>query len=317
MIAKTQAIVAREPTEPLKPNWAMEEVTLGGFGDDEMLVDMIATGICHTDIVLSSVPAGAIGIAYPKIVGHEGAGIVREIGKNVKTVQPGDPILLSFYSCRTCEQCRTEHPAYCDQFAKGNYIGRQDTMETASDSQPVWSQFFGQSSFAQTTVASEASVVNVKNLIKNLDELKLLAPLGCGFQTGMGAIQNIGLATPNDVVLITGLGAVGMGAIMTAKILKCKSIIAVDRVKSRLEIAKSLGATHIIDTSDSAFTTLYEAVRRLIPLGASVAIETTGVPTIIEQSVQATTPRGRFIQIGVPPLQYELSVNLTQHINVS
>jgi Zn-dependent alcohol dehydrogenase len=91
MIAKTQAIVAREPTEPLKPNWAMEEVTLGGFGDDEMLVDMIATGICHTDIVLSSVPAGAIGIAYPKIVGHEG--IRNPVG--VELASPLYPVLLT------------------------------------------------------------------------------------------------------------------------------------------------------------------------------------------------------------------------------
>lgn len=104
--------------------------------------------------------------------------------------------------------------------------------------------------------------------------------------------------------------------LQTANILKCKSIIAVDRLKPRLELARSLGATHTIDSSDPEFTSLDEAVRQLVPLGASVAIETTGVPSIIEQSIQATSARGRIVLIGIPPLGYELSVNVTQHMNV-
>ena len=102
----------------------------------------------------------------------------------------------------------------------------------------------------------------------------------------------------------------------TASILKCRSIIAVDRVKARLELASSLGATHTIDTNDPEFTTLDEAVRRLVPLGASVAIDTTGVPYIIEQSIQATRARGKIVLIGIPPVGYELHVNVTQHMNV-
>ncbi|KAJ5110025.1 alcohol dehydrogenase [Penicillium argentinense] len=281
MFTATQAIVAREPEQPFKPNWSLEDVNVGEFGDDEVLVEVVATGICHTDLVLSSIPTGALGIAYPKIVGHEAA-----------------------------------HPAYCDKFAVGNYVGRQASIKTTSDDQTTWSQYFGQSSFAKLTVANESSIVNAKDLIEDLDELKLFAPLGCGFQTGMGAVQNITSAGPEDVVLISGLGAVGMGAVMTAHIENCKAIIAVDRVKPRLELAKPLGATHTIDTSDPEFTTLDEAIRRLFPSGASVVIDTTGVPSIIEQSVQATTARGKFVVIGVPPLGYELKVNVAQHINV-
>ena len=143
-----------------------------------------------------------------------GAGIVRALGQNVKSVEVGDPVLLSYYSCSTCEPCQTAHPAYCDVFAKENYVGRQGGMKICKAGEEPWSKYFGQSSFARHSIVSEASVVNVKDMLRSEDELKLFAPLGCGFQTGMGAIFNTSNAGPDDVVMILGLGAVGMGALM-------------------------------------------------------------------------------------------------------
>ncbi|CAG8360518.1 unnamed protein product [Penicillium salamii] len=309
------AIVSREPDQPLALNWSLEQVEVRPPGDDEVLVQIHASGICHTDIVLSAVPGGTLGIEYPKVVGHEGAGIVLTVGKNVHSVEAGDPVLLSFSSCSACAQCLASHPAYCDSFASRNYVGQQGSMRTNNDSKPLWSQFFGQSSFAQYSTVHKSTIVNAKALIRDPSELKLFAPLGCGFQTGMGAVQNITQAGPNDVVMISGLGAVGMGALMTAKIIGCKTIIAVDRMKSRLELAKEIGATHAIDTSDSKFSTLDSAVRSIVPMGASVAIDTTGVPFIIEQSIQSTHARGKVVYIGIPPLDFTLNINLVEHIN--
>ncbi|CAI7641867.1 unnamed protein product [Penicillium pancosmium] len=311
----THAIVAREPTEPLRVNWSLEEVDVHVPGDDEILVEMRATGICHTDILLSSLPSGTLGLAYPKVVGHEGAGIVRAIGQNVRSAHVGDPVLLSYYSCTECGQCRDSHPAYCDAFQSGNYLGRQRSMSTKGKGEEVWTRFFGQSSFAHHSIVSETSVVNVKDFIYDTDELKLFAPLGCGFQTGMGAIQNISSAGADDAVLIFGLGAVGMGALMTAKIQKCSTIIVVDRIEHRLQTAKSLGATHTINTKSLETTALNEAVLAVVPGGVSIVIETTGVPALLEYSLKSLKNRGKLILIGVPPLGYELKVNVTEHIN--
>jgi Zn-dependent alcohol dehydrogenase len=236
-MATTEAIVAWEPTKTNHVNWSLEEVDVGMPGEGEVFVEMSATGICHTDIVLSSVPAGRSGINYPKVVGHEGkkviryiwssrlrrllykigSGIVRFIGRNVTTVLVGDPVLLSYNSCGSCKQCRDSHPAYCDAFAPENYIGRQGSMSIKETREAITARFFGQSSFARYSVVSERSIVNVKELLHNHDELKLFAPLGCGFQTGMGAICNTSSAGPDDTVMIMGLGAVGMGALMVSR----------------------------------------------------------------------------------------------------
>ncbi|KAJ5356147.1 Alcohol dehydrogenase superfamily zinc-type [Penicillium concentricum] len=310
-----KAIVARDPVHPLTPNWSLEDVDVHSPGEGEILVEMRAVGICHTDLVLTSVPNGALGIEYPKVAGHEGAGIVRGVGKNVQSVEIGDPVLLSFYSCSSCQQCENSYPAYCKDFAQENY-GGQKRMSVRDSGEELWARFFGQSSFAQYSVVSEASVINAKGLLEHDDELQLFSPLGCGFQTGMGVIQNTTNAGPGDTVLILGLGAVGMAALMTAKIRNCKTIIAVDRVKERLELAETLGATHTLDTSGPDFTTLDGAVKKLLPGGVSIVIETTGVPTLIEQGLQSTHARGRIVLIGVPPLGYRMSFDVTEQINM-
>ncbi|KAK9850651.1 hypothetical protein MYU51_011667 [Penicillium brevicompactum] len=311
-----KAIVSWEPVQPLSPNWSIEEVQVNPPGDDEVTVQIHASGICHTDVALSAVPKGALGIEYPKVVGHEGAGVVLAIGKNVQSIDVGDPVLLSFYSCSECAQCETSHPAYCDSFAPKNYIGQQGPMHTSTDNKPIWSQFFGQSSFAQYSTVHKSTIVNAKTLVRDPSELKLFAPLGCGFQTGMGAIRNIAQAGPDDVVMVSGLGAVGMGSLITAKITKCKMIIAIDRVQSRLDLAQEVGATHTINTSHSDFSTLDHAVRSIVATGASIAIETTGVASIIEQSIQSTCARGKIVYIGIPPPNYSLNISLSEHMNV-
>ncbi|KAL5356583.1 chaperonin 10-like protein [Aspergillus floccosus] len=286
------AIIAHEPKNPGSPNWRLEDVSVGNPGDHEVLVEMIASGLCHTDIVLSSVPKGSHGIEYPKIVGHEGAGYVRQVGSKVHSIQIGDPVLLSFYSCGSCGECEGRHPAYCDSFAKENYVGQKGLVTRQDSAEDMWTRFFGQSSLSQYSIVDESCVVN----------------------TGMGAIENTTNADPTDVVVIAGMGSVGMASLLTAAIRGCKGIIAVDRLPDRLALAKSLGATHTIDTSQSG-TSITDSVRQIFPNGASIVIDTTGLPSIIEDGLQALKQRGKIVLIGVPPAGYKLSLNATEHMN--
>ncbi|KAL4915969.1 chaperonin 10-like protein [Aspergillus aurantiobrunneus] len=315
----TKAIVARDPKFTAL-SWAFEDVAVVDEpGDDEVLVDMVASGVCHTDIVLSAVPPGQFGIYYPKVMGHEGAGYALKVGKNVTSVHPGDPVLLSFYSCSTCDQCVEKHPSYCHAFATENYIGRRGHLSSFSsssdgNSEPIYSRFFGQSSFARYSIVDKASVVNAKDLVRGEDELKLFAPLGCGFQTGMGAIDNVAQAGEQSVVVILGLGSVGLAALMTAHLRNCKAIIGVDRVRSRMQLASELGASHILDTSPPGFN-LHRAICDMYPHGVSVVIDTTGTPALIEDGLKSLRQRGKLVLIGVPPTQYELGISAIEHMN--
>ncbi|KAL4757558.1 NAD(P)-dependent alcohol dehydrogenase [Aspergillus foveolatus] len=310
----TKAIVAREPRFTAL-NWALEDVCVSNEpGDDEVLVEMVASGVCHTDIVLSAVPSGQLGIGYPKVMGHEGSGYARRVGKNVTTVQEGDPVLLSFYSCGSCGQCQERHPAYCDSFAVENYVGRSGHVTTATsangkgeDGEQVHSRFFGQSSFARYSIVDKSCIVNAKDLIRSEDELTLFAPLGCGFQTGMGAIENVAKPDENSVLVVLGLGS-------TASIRPHSAIVGVDRLPGRLELAKELGATHTIDTSPPGFN-LQKTLLEMFPGGVHHIVDTTGTPVLIEDGLRSLRQRGKIILIGVPPMQYELGIGVVQHIN--
>lgn len=137
------------------------------------------------------------------------------MGPNVtKPVKPGDPVLLSFDSCGSCKECHEKRPAYCDTFALANLFGEQDVFKGMEEKQSIGAKFFGHSSFAKLSVVKESTVLPVKNLIKNEDELKLFSPLGCGVQTGVGAILNLVKPSKDDIVMICGLGGVGLSAIM-------------------------------------------------------------------------------------------------------
>jgi Zn-dependent alcohol dehydrogenase len=301
MALTAPAVVAYSPSPKL--NFRYEEVRIPRpVKENELLIKMVATGICHTDIYVGSLPHGTMGLSYPCILGHEGAGYVEEVGAGVTAAKVGDPVILSYGYCGSCELCSTGRPSYCVDFIPINILGRDgDVFESTDGATQITGKFFGQSSFSSLSIANETSIVNVKGLVKDSEELKLLSPFGCGLQTGAGAVINSGEARPNDVIVVTGLGGVGLGAIMAANVVGCKSIIAVDKIQSRLDLAQSLGATHVLNTSglaegdfQSAITTLVDNTR------ISLAIETTGVPWISMAAMTCLGKRGKFIQIGVP-----------------
>ena len=241
MTITTQAAVVESGGAP----FTLVEVELDEPRADEVLVRMTAAGLCHTDLGVAS---GGLPFPLPGVLGHEGAGVVERVGAAVTSVVPGDHVLLSFTSCGGCGNCRGGHPAYCATWLPDNLIGgaRRDGSATITrGGEPLGGHFFGQSSFARLAVADERSVVKVDPSAP----LETIAPLGCGVQTGVGAVWNVLRPGPGSTVVVAGAGAVGLSAVMAAALTPALQIVAVDVVPSRLDLARKLGATHVVDAS--------------------------------------------------------------------
>lgn len=266
-------------------------------------------------MLIGGLPNGAAPIAfYPRVLGHEGSGYVREVGSGVTVAKPGDPVLLSFAFCKSCASCTAGYHSHCNTFNDMNF-GTQPNVFGAKDdaSNPtIPGAFFGQSSFASLSIVRECSVVNASSLVSSKQELQLLAPLGCGVQTGAGSVINAAQASEKDIVCVLGLGGVGLSAIMGAKIQNARRIIGVDRVASRLELAKEMGATHVIDSSKlPQGKTLVDAVREASEdLGPTITVDTTGVPALIKASIDFARNRGKILQVGSAPFDFKLELTV-------
>lgn len=269
----------------------LEPVQLATPKIDEIRVKVIATGVCHTDVV-----ARDMGIApFPIVLGHEGSGIVDAIGTGVSDLQVGDHVVLSFAHCGNCGHCLTGHPTVCDTFNELNFGGAMDdgTRRLAQDGETL-ATFFGQSSFATYAIAKSRNAVKVDPEV----DLALLGPLGCGIQTGAGTVLNRLKPEFGSSIVIYGAGAVGLSAVMAAKIVGCQHIIAVDVHDSRLELAKELGATHTLNGENVDVVT---EVKKITDGGSHYAVETTGVPTVVKQSLNALRSLGTVAIVGITP----------------
>ena len=278
-------------THGLGESFKLEGVDLAEPKADEVLVKVVACGVCHTDAVIRD-----LGITpYPVVLGHEGSGIVEKVGSAVKNVKPGAHVVLSFASCGQCENCLNGHPSACLEFNPLNFGGiMSDGTKRISQNNQEVSTFFGQSSFATYAVVNERNIVEVD---KDID-LALLGPLGCGIQTGSGTIINRFKPAFGSSVAVYGSGAVGLSAIMAAKLVGFKNIIAVDIHDSRLELAKELGATHTLNGSKVDVVT---EIKEITNGGTHFALETTGIPVVVKQSIHALRPLGQCAIVGVTP----------------
>lgn len=239
---------------------------------------------------------------------------MRTTGPGVTVAQPGDPVLLSFAFCESCAGCKRGYHSHCNTFNDLNF-GPQPAVFGAKDDEggknpTIAGAFFGQSSFASLSVVRQCSVVNAKTFVSSKEELQLFAPLGCGVQTGAGTVINAAGASEEDVVCVLGLGGVGLSAIMGARIQGCRRIIGVDRVASRLELAKEMGATHVVDTSKlPKGKSVADAVREVSEdLGPSITVDTTGVPFLIRAAVEFARNRGKILQVGSAPFDFKLEL---------
>ena len=299
---KATAAVLNQPNGP----FAIESVEVAQPQAGEVLVAIKAVGICHTDLVVAS---GAMGLQFPAILGHEGAGIVEGVGEGVTSVKPGDKVLLTFNSCGACKPCGHHEPAYCTNFVPLNMIAARSDGSTrvTREGQPVYDNFFGQSSFASLAIANERNVLKVDDDA----DLSVLAPLGCGIQTGAGGVMRSLGAKPGEVLVVLGAGAVGLSALLGGKIAGCATIIVVEPQEGRRALAMQLGATHVLDGQGDVAS----AVREIVPEGADMVIDTSGYMPVVEQSVNMIANRGRIGLLGVPgSLDAALPVPVVQFI---
>lgn len=279
----------------------------------EVRVRLVASGVCHTDAIVRDqwYPT-----PLPAVLGHEGAGIVEALGAGVSSVEVGDAVLLSFDSCGHCASCATGHSNYCEDMFALNFGGRRADGSTAFslDGTPVSSHFFGQSSFARHANVSARSLVKVPANAP----LELLAPLGCGIQTGAGAVLNSLNPTAGSSIVIFGAGAVGLSGLLGAKIANCTTIIAVDLHDSRLELARELGATHALSATSAD---LLAQIHEITGGGAQYALDTTGVPAVFNTMTKALASRGHGVLVGAAALgtnaDFEIGSLLPRGITVS
>lgn len=275
----------------------LEKVKLAAPESDEIRVRIVAAGVCHTDVV-----ARDLGIApFPIVLGHEGSGVVDAVGASVSDLQVGDHVVMSFAHCGNCGHCLTGHPTVCDTFNELNFGGAMDdgSHRLAQDGEAL-ATFFGQSSFATYAIAKSRNAVKVDPEV----DLALLGPLGCGIQTGAGTVLNRLKPEFGSSIVIYGAGAVGLSVVMAAKIIGCQHIIAVDVHDSRLELAKALGATHVLSGKDVDVVT---EIKKITDGGSHYAIETTGVPLVVKQSLNALRPLGTVAIVGITP---EMSIDV-------
>lgn len=262
---KIQAAIVRREGAPFE----IEELDLAEPRAGELQVKIVACGVCHTD----DKARGGYFTPFPAVLGHEGAGIVEKVGAGVTGFEVGDHVVLSYPYCCECDNCRKGKPYYCYRSTELSFFGKFKDGHTPlrQNGSPV-NSFFGQSSFATHAVVPVANAIKVDPDV----DLKLLAPLGCGIQTGAGAIINALRPGKEDSVVIFGTGTVGLSAIMGAAAVGCRQIIAVDIIDARLEIAKEYGATDAINSK--AVQDVAAAVKELTGgKGADYALDTTGV----------------------------------------
>ncbi len=297
---KIKAAVTREKGGP----FGLEELELGELRDDEVLVDVSASGICHTDLICRD---QWLPVPLPAVLGHEGAGVVRAVGSSVTKVAVGERVGMTFDSCGTCICCRRGKPTYCHQFFEHNFAAARaadGSSALSRGAEEIHAHFFGQSSFATAAVARERNVVSIESDIP----LDIVAPFGCGIQTGAGAVLNTLRVPAGSSIAVFGTGAVGISAVLAAVIAGCQTIIGVDLLPPRLQLARELGATHVIDASS---TDAVEEIKRVSGYGVDFSLDTTGSPAVLRSAVDCLAPLGVAGLIGGSPGGTEVTLDMT------
>lgn len=295
---KTIAAVLRSPGQAL----TLEELDIADLRSHDVLIRMVGAGICHTDL---GVIAGMQHGDTPIVLGHEGSGIVEAIGSEVTAVLPGDHVVMSYNSCGACDNCSNGLPMHCRQFIELNLTGSradQSTPLAAADG-PVRGQFFGQSSWATYAVANDRNCVKVPADLS----LELFGPLGCGIQTGAGAVLNTLKPPPQSSIAIFAVGSVGLSAILAAVAAGCSTIIAVDIDQGRLEKALKLGATHAINSSTD------DAVARIRDftggVGAQYSLDCIALPAVLSAALECLQSPGVCATVGFQGAPHRVTID--------
>ncbi|MBS1240177.1 MAG: aryl-alcohol dehydrogenase [Proteobacteria bacterium] len=263
----------------------VEEIELGEPRDDEILLRVVAAGICHTDLHSHA----GIGMPVPKpaVLGHEGAGVVEKIGSAVTHLKVGDRVVISGGSCGNCPSCLSARPSYCREAMPRSFGGQRGDGSTvlSKGEERIASHFFAQSSFATYCVANARGAVPIPEGVP----LDVVAPMGCGVITGAGAVIEAFKLRPGQSIVVFGVGGVGLSAVMAARVAGAATIVAVDMVPSRCELALELGATHALDAGQGDFM---ERFRAILPFGADFSFNTTTSAHAFDAAVQVLAMQG-------------------------
>ena len=270
----------------------IRQVALTDPRPDEVLVRIVASGMCQTD--LHARDGYYPTLKYPAVFGHEGAGVVVAVGSAVRKVAPGDHVVISFPWCGTCPNCRRTctriASKHCELKMRGTRADGSTLMCLGGE--PVYSAFFQQSSFATHAISNERFVVKVRRDAP----LDRLGPFACSVQTGAGAVLNAMRPKAGDSCVVFGVGAVGLSGLMAAKHAGCDPMIAVDVHEQRLALARELGATHIINHANR--TDVVAEIRRITGNGVRFSLETSALPAVFREAVEALTPAGMCVLVG-------------------
>ena len=280
--------------------FTIQELELKDPEANEVLVRIEATGICHTDAgaQMMSFPT-----QYPIVLGHEASGVVEKLGPGVTHIKEGDRVILSYCYCGHCSSCLQANPGGCSENGRLNFGGRMEdgTFRLFRGGKPVHS-FFGQASFATHAVANQKNVIVVND--EDVD-LGLLGPLGCGLLTGAATVLHCIRPEFGSSIAVFGCGAVGLSAIMGARLSPCADIVAVDIVDSKLALAKELGATHVVNGSKE---NVKERIAEITGGGVNYAVEASGVGPVFKQALSSLASAGRLVVIAVGHKEVTLDV---------
>jgi S-(hydroxymethyl)glutathione dehydrogenase/alcohol dehydrogenase len=278
-----------------------DDVEIAPPGPGEAKIKIVASGVCHSDL---SVQNGTIPLPPPIVLGHEGAGIVEEVGEGVTSVKPGDHVVLTFVpACGSCYYCEHGQGFLCEKGGMAAAGGMLDGSTRLTLGGEPLRQMAMCGTFGNYAIVPEISLVKIDDDV----DLRYAALIGCGVLTGVGAALNTANIRPGDTVAVIGCGGVGLNVIQGAKIAGATKIIAIDMFESKLKMAEQFGATDLVKADDG------DPVTKVMELsggrGADVAFEVIGLGPTIEQAINMTRNGGEAILVGVPRMDVMLNLN--------
>ncbi|MEU0312870.1 NAD(P)-dependent alcohol dehydrogenase [Nocardioides sp. NPDC006273] len=285
-----------------KSQFTVEEVEIDEPRAGEVLVRLIASGVCHTDAVAQQ---GDLPFPAPGVLGHEGVGRIEALGDGVTGHEIGDTVMLGWPWCGRCRNCLAGQPRYCMQLAPLLIGGGRTDGSTSLrklDGSPLHSHFFGQSSFAHHAIVDPSSLVPISTTAPT----EAVGVLACGIATGAGAVLNTLQLGPGDSLVVFGGGAVGLAAVMAARLTPTTTIVVVEPNPVRRELALKLGATEVIDPGAvDVVPTIHEICKGT----ADAALDCTGIPAVIRQTIDSVGMLGTAVLIGAAPAGAEFSAD--------
>lgn len=293
-----QAAVCHEAEKPL----VVRDVELEGPREGEVLVSVAASGVCRSDLHVQN--GRSVVANFPMVLGHEGSGVVEAVGAGVTRVAPGDPVVIALYAaCGRCRSCLSGTPARCDGATRRTTFGEMPDGSTrlSLNGAPLH-PMVGIGSFAEQVTVLETMVVPVRRDVS----LESLCLLGCGVITGVGAVFNTAQVPPGASVAVIGCGGVGLNVVQGARIAGAAEIVAIDNNPSKLELAKTFGATRtVLSTGDE----VVDEVREVTSGGVDYAFEVVAHPELVAQAFAMTKDGGTAVMVGSPPTGSKIAVD--------